>query len=255
MPILTTNLMTAAVVDASFNEALTQVALTAFNDFKIQNGTRESSSDGSTKIRRRRQSKSTSKTTISLDDPTPTKSTANDVFFEYQRTHGYKLAMPSMANCIQVQLLEDEFFNASIHYLRQVSSMTIAEQLVKNSGEFSIDLWAAVQKGKGAHHALHVHEGALLSGVYYSSCFEGCAPLVLRRPLVTSSGCIDAIMSQDDVMIEPLEGMLVLFPPWLEHGVPEATNSLHNKPRVSWPFNLNARLASIGNFWDVTRQS
>lgn len=253
MPVLSTNLVEAGVVDASFNDELTQVAVAAFHDFTSRSGKQETSSDGSMKRRRRRQSKSTNKESIHLDYATSVKSTANDVFFEYQRTHGYKLAMPSIANCIQVHKLEDEFFNASFNYLQEVSPTRIAEQLGASSGEFSIDLWAAIQKGKGAHHALHVHEGAVLSGVYYSSCFEGCAPLVLRRPLVKSNGCIDAIINQDDVVIEPVEGMLVLFPPWLEHGVPEATTAL-DEPRVSWPFNLNARLAFVGNPWEVIQQ-
>jgi hypothetical protein len=69
-------------------------------------------------------------------------------------------------------------------------------------------------------------------------------------------------VKEDDVIIHPNDGQLILFPPWLKHGVPLATNGQqpggeldHSLPRVSWAFNLTARLAYIGDAWDVTRPS
>ena len=64
----------------------------------------------------------------------------------------------------------------------------------------------------------------------------------------------------DDKEIHPSNGQLVLFPPWLNHGVPLAQEQKGEElssplPRVSWAFNLNARLAYVGNAWDVTRPS
>jgi uncharacterized protein (TIGR02466 family) len=190
-----------------------------------------------------------------LDKSADAPSTANNNFFEHQRLHGYKLAFPSIANCEQVQQLEDELFNASIKYLQALGSTLVANQLKNNAGEFSIDIWAAIQKGKGAHHAFHVHEGAVISGVYYSACPLGCAPLVLRRPNGRNLAENSIEITGDDQVLHPEEGNLVLFPPWLEHGVPYAAGEANDKPRVSWPFNLNARLATIGNPWDITQQS
>jgi len=62
----------------------------------------------------------------------------------------------------------------------------------------------------------------------------------------------------EDVIIQPNNGQLILFPPWLKHGVPMTTNGQKIDPslaRVSWAFNLTARLAYIGDAWDVTRPS
>ena len=246
-PILTINLVDAGIVDASFNEVLTYVAVKAFDEFTGAYPSVTRNSDG----KRRRRRITENQKHINFGSPL---SSGNNMFFEYQRTHGFRLAIPSISDCPCVQKLEDEIFvNASIHYLKHaVDATLIADQLASASGEFSIDLWAAIQRGKGAYHAFHVHEGAVLSGVYYSACPVGCAPLVLRKS--TDEGrtneCIKETI-EDDVIIEPREGDLILFPPWTMHGV-TASHSV-DKPRVSWPFNLNARLANIGNSWDITR--
>ena len=204
-PILTTNLLNSGSVDALFNDVLTGVAVSAFDKFTNSNpNTSKYQSDGST--RRRRQKRPLSVNEIDLDPPKSIKTTSNDHFFEYQRTHGYKLAIPSIANCNQVHQLENKVIDACIHYLYTLNATTIVHQLSNNSGEFSVDLWAAVQRGKGAHHAVHVHEGAVLSGVYYSSCPVGCAPLVLKRPANAASvGSIPDIKENDEI-IEPKEG-------------------------------------------------
>jgi hypothetical protein len=72
----------------------------------------------------------------------------------------------------------------------------------------------------------------------------------------------DVKVKDDDVIIHPRNGQLILFPPWLKHGVPLATNGQQldgdlypSLPRVSWAFNLTARLAYIGDAWNVTRPS
>ena len=210
-PILTTNLLNSGSVDALFNNVLTGVAVSAFDKFTNSNSNSNylntEQSDGSTG-RRRRQKRPVYINENDLGSSESTKSTSNDHFFEYQRTHGYKHAIPSIANCNQVHQLENKVINACIHYLHALNATTIAHQLSNNSGEFSMDLWAAVQRGKGAHHAIHVHEGAVLSGVYYSSCPVGCAPLVLKRPGgVGSVGSIPEIKKNDEI-IEPKEGEL-----------------------------------------------
>jgi hypothetical protein len=199
----------------------------------------------------------------------------NNNFFEYQRTHGYRLAVPSISNCKAVLRLEEDLFaDASIHYLRHAASANrVAKQVSSMTGEFSIDVWASVHRGRGACHAFHVHEGAVVSGVYYSACPVGCAPLVLRKPHLdqtlnddeeADNRKVEDIETnhKDHVAIHPNEGDLILFPPWLKHCVPLA-NKLHgqveavscDKSRVSWAFNLTARLVNMGDPWDITRQS
>lgn len=116
---------------------------------------------------------------------------------------------------------------------------------------------------KGAYHADHVHEGALVSGVYYASVPSGSAPLVLRRPKAnenqqTKNDDYDDQVS--DVIISPAEGNLILFPPWVEHGVPLAAeqqdkveDSSINHPRVSFAFNVTGAVVLGNDPWSVTR--
>lgn len=257
VPILSTNLINAGIVDVSFNIKLTQAAIAAVYEFEGEKPSlfKPTVDDtGGSRRRRRKQTSPINESPMDLDNAHEARSTSNNNFFEHQRLHGYKFAFPSIANCEQVQQLEEEFFHASINYLKALDSSKIANQLENDGGEFSIDLWAAIQRGKGAHHAFHVHEGAVISGVYYSACPLGCAPLVLRRPTDCTHASDSLEIREDDQILQPKEGDLVLFPPWLEHGVPHAAGEDHDKTRVSWPFNLNARLAIIGNPWDITRQ-
>jgi uncharacterized protein (TIGR02466 family) len=119
-------------------------------------------------------------------------------------------------------------------------------------------MWSAVQRGKGAYHQDHVHEGVLVSGVYYAAVPDGSAPLVLRRPVdVHGNGFVAEGHDDDDdddFILQPSEGQLVIFPPWLLHGVPLSSNNEESSglPRVSFAFNLNGAYAR-GDPWDVTR--
>ncbi|KAL7553778.1 hypothetical protein ACHAWF_017105 [Thalassiosira exigua] len=237
--------------------------------------------DGAPLGRRRRRSRiSTSRRSESATGPPPPIDddggvTSNDTFFEHQRTRGYRLCTPDVSECDAARLLEEEHaVDAVAHYLRHGgfdrsgAASSIADALQSTGAGLSIDLWAAVQRGEGAHHAFHVHDGAVVSGVYYSSCPAGCAPLVLSRPAelivadATNKHCGSVKSEEDedqteDVVIHPREGQMVLFPPWVSHDVPpvgEADMSNAQNPRVSWAFNLTARLASIGDPWNVTRQ-
>ena len=114
---------------------------------------------------------------------------------------------------------------------------------------------------KGAYHANHVHEGVLVSGVYYAAVPSGSAPLVLRRPKADDTRLNEsqskAIDEVTDVVLSPEEGNLVLFPPWVEHGVPVAEeqhpNDSNNLPRVSFAFNVTGAFALGNDLWNATR--
>lgn len=291
VPILRADLIKSGTVAGEFNDALTSAAVSAFdaytNTASSSTLSNEGGGDGSpSSIRRRRRARPSN---AKRDDPASSLSmashrgsassepavTPNDNFFEFQRTRGYRLATPSISSCgAALQLEERHIIDATIHYLQYVGKSSagrrgcnqsggtlaesIANKLQKSGAGLSIDLWAAVQRGGGAYHADHVHEGAIVSGVYYSNCPVGCAPLVLRKPddakqgeqFQSDAGSPD----QEDVVIQPAEGQMVLFPPWLLHGVPMVNQHQQSDlPRVSWAFNLTARLASIGDPWSVTQ--
>lgn len=297
VPILSTNLLDSGVVDASFNDVLTEAAVAAFNDFtktssSAPSANQEDGTPGSRRRRRIRTSTLKNSDTLSSDHASSppnndngARVTPNDNFFEFQRTRGYRLATHYISNCADVRQLEEEhIFDAVVHYLLQVAKIHASNKhsgdmpkyiagtlQTSGLGSLSIDMWAAVQRGKGAYHAYHVHDDAIVSGVYYSSCPSNCAPLVLRRP--AGEGITDAntndekncqaerykySLKKDDVVMHPKEGELVLFPPWVRHGVPLITDdeiSSIQLPRISWAFNLTGRLASIGDPWSVTRPS
>lgn len=266
VPILTTNLLESGLIDSKVNDALTAVAVSAFNNFSKANELEVNVPSSHGAARRKRRSRTSTRAhtiespTIIIDpDTSSSKVTPNDNFFEHQRTRGYRLATPLISDCDAVSQLEEEHIvNAIAYYLRQFEdsrgmlSTTIADTLQSSGIGLSIDLWAAVQKGNGAYHHYHVHEGAIVSGVYYSCTPLGCAPLVFKKP-----ECFVGNDEEDDVVIRPKEGQIVLFPPWLSHGVPKANtdqedNSQSHLPRVSWAFNLNGKIA-LGDPWDVTR--
>jgi uncharacterized protein (TIGR02466 family) len=303
-PILTTNLIETGVVAAALNESLTQAAVTAFDRYTNSTpGTSSSDASAANNRRRRRRTSSSAAqakhSTIDLitdahsSESSSTAPTPNDNFFEYQRRVGYTLNnnqhRSSDEDVFLQQLKETHISNAIIYYLQHFhindgqdnNSATLQQQRLTNSiidvlqsdssPELTIDLWAAVQRGEGAHHKFHVHEGAIVSGAYYSNCPLGCAPLVLRRPVLDRDcNVVDCAQNDgglvrennDDAVLHPINGQLVLFPPWLKHGVPlakelkrEESSASSTLPRVSWAFNLTARLAHIGNAWDVTRPS
>ena len=224
--------------------------------------------------------------------------TDNDRFFEHQKTMGYN----SILSPLTLKRLEDILIDESIMYLTELidgdcyeysggsffknDDMTngnngennnvgrgYAIELL-NTGILSVNVWAAVQLGEGAYHGDHVHEDSVLSGVYYSSVPPMSAPLVLRRPssiggagnigLDTSTNA-DFIYREDengDVILSPSEGELVLFPPWVIHGVPPASVNVNEKivgkkekefkSRISYAFNVTG--AYRGDPWAVTRR-
>ena len=203
--------------------------------------------------------------------------TDNDHFFEYQRIRGYHLSTEAMATSSEIERLRSEIIPpAAASYLQNEcfprTTHALAQSFVGGTDllpTFSVDVWAAIQRGDRAHHPDHVHEGAVLSGVYYAEVPEGSAPLCLRRPDdtpdcsdanadtladISNDGWQDEITSSrltqnesGDVLLWPREGDLILFPPWLYHGVQMVDSSFgsHTAPprrsnaaRVSLAFNI-----------------
>lgn len=91
--------------------------------------------------------------------------------------------------------------------------------------------WANVN-GSGDYNRLHYHGGALWSGVYFPSVDFAChgdeydGALVFRGPVQTSL-LLSSMPSKPwlkrlfptDLRIAPQDGLMVVFPAWLEHQV------------------------------------
>ena len=149
--------------------------------------------------------------------------------------------------------------NSTNNLPQQRLTSSIIDELQPGSPELTIDLWAAVQRGMDPiTHSMFMRVQS--SAVCNSNCPLGYAPLVFKIPLFDSGSNLefahntnnndDAMERDDDEVIQPSNGQLVLFPPWLNHGVPlaneqQCNESLASLPRVSWAFILNATMVSV----------
>ena len=104
--------------------------------------------------------------------------------------------------------------------------------------------WANVNR-KNDFNTLHYHIGGFWSGVYYVAT----APVIGTEGIISfrnpaSSAVVSSLLSappalmrisQSDFAVRPTEGMLLIFPSWLEHFVYPHTSEL---PRISIAFDL-----------------
>ena len=203
----------------------------------------------------------------------------NDYFFEHQRLHGYTTGTPilnqsqALSNLQKLLVTQVETYLTSLQHSSASHAISLLQQ-----GILSLDVWAAIQRGKGSYHKTHVHDGALVSGVYYVSVPAGSAPLILYKPqedpptgsmgshhhndndkdapkpMILEEAIQESNCQSEKVLFFPSEGHVILFPPWLPHGVPTAAakeDSCCLSPRVSFAFNLTG--AHPGDPWHVAR--
>jgi uncharacterized protein (TIGR02466 family) len=163
----------------------------------------------------------------------------NELFFQdQQRMHD--LAKPSatmnvhlraLRSSPEIMRLKTEIKQASARYLEACGRQD-ASQLVHSSDLFS---WASVHR-HGSSHLPHIHQGALVSGVYYVAVGSGSGNIVFEDP----RGPLPPFDNR--VIHTPRSGQLLLFPPWLVHHVTPTTGT---KERISISFN-------IGGEWSAT---
>jgi uncharacterized protein (TIGR02466 family) len=102
-----------------------------------------------------------------------------------------------------------------------------------------INCWAMVN-GKNASNLLHNHSNAYLSGVYYLKAPENSGNLYFHDPRVGTQMLVPPYekitpITLSKLIYKPIEGMLVIFPSWLWHGV-EINQS--EEERISISFNV-----------------
>ena len=208
----------------------------------------------------------------------------NDHFFEYQKSRGYHLSTEATRKSPEIQQLYDEILPTAIeHYLRSVKVETnVLDWFQDPISTRKIDLWMAVQQGPTACHPNHTHEDAIVSGVYYAQMPPGSAPLVFQQPTdsISSTSSIklsstpQLLQDEEDQFVprippecgddssttsiefHPRDGDLILFPPWLVHGVPPPPNRPEKSEstissRVSLAFNVTGH--TRGESWKVIR--
>jgi uncharacterized protein (TIGR02466 family) len=97
----------------------------------------------------------------------------------------------------------------------------------------------------GGEHSLHAHPQSLLSGVFYLKIPENSPPIIFNDPrdhykyiqYPTKFGNPrDMYKLLPEYVINPVEGMILLWPSWLEHQVPPSNCS---EERIAIAFNIN----------------
>ncbi len=180
--------------------------------------------------------------------------TTNDYFFEYQRNHGFCEHMIQTPEMVHLQNEISSYVQQYLFSFDSAAANDVAVRLCNHDVTVKIDMWATVQIGEAAYHADHVHENVFVSGVYYASMPEGSAPLVFHRPEY-DEGCGDMVQNdtEETITVHPTEGQLIVFPPWLLHGVsPTGRKTNNSNPRVSFAFNVSGR--TLMNPWNVTKE-
>jgi uncharacterized protein (TIGR02466 family) len=126
--------------------------------------------------------------------------------------------------------------------LRQAIRAACADALKEmGQGErrFYLQSWINLHD-RGGFNFLHMHEGSLLSGSFYLQVPPGSGEFVFRDP---RPGVLHGFIKgpvpngHADINLTPSEGLLVLFPCWIEHYV-EPHDS--EEPRITIAFNANA---------------
>ena len=101
-------------------------------------------------------------------------------------------------------------------------------------------LWAIINE-EGAFNQRHHHGNSDLSAAYYLSAYDNCGDIVFydprpaplyKHPISKSPNKLNASVNS----VKPEEGLLVLFPSYLEHAV---NPNYSNEKRIVISFNIN----------------
>ena len=101
---------------------------------------------------------------------------------------------------------------------------------------FRLQSWVNMHD-RGGFNFLHLHEGSLLSGSFYLKVPPGSGKFVFRDPRAgVVHGYVKGAVPNgySDIHLAPEDGLLVLFPCWMEHHV-EPHDA--DEPRIAIAFN------------------
>jgi uncharacterized protein (TIGR02466 family) len=97
----------------------------------------------------------------------------------------------------------------------------------------------------GGEHANHAHPQSILSGVFYLKIPEDAPPIIFNDPRdhykyiqypVKFGNPREMYKLLPEYVINPTEGMILMWPSWLEHQVPASKCS---EARIAVAFNVN----------------
>jgi uncharacterized protein (TIGR02466 family) len=138
-------------------------------------------------------------------------------------------------NSADMAVLARAEFGALNQAIRAACAEALSE-MGQDKVAFSLQSWINMHD-RGGFNFLHMHEGSLLSGSFYLSVPRGSGQFVFRdpRPGVILGSVKGGIPNgHADIHLTPSDGLLVLFPCWMEHYV-EPHES--DQPRITIAFN------------------
>jgi len=111
---------------------------------------------------------------------------------------------------------------------------------IKNQEVKITGMWAIINK-KNASNSMHIHSNNYISAAYYVRAPKNCGDIVFYDPRFAATYRYPKIsktnkLNSNIVSFQPKEGMLVLFPSYLQHSV---NLNKSNKERVVISFNIN----------------
>jgi uncharacterized protein (TIGR02466 family) len=126
-------------------------------------------------------------------------------------------------------------FAALQHDIRAACVSALAE-MGQGGTVFALQSWINMHD-RGGFNFLHMHEASLLSGSFYVRVPPGSGQFVFRDPrpgVILGSVKGGVPNGHADIHLTPSDGLLVLFPCWMEHYV-EPHDS--DEPRITIAFN------------------
>jgi uncharacterized protein (TIGR02466 family) len=141
-----------------------------------------------------------------------------------------------------MEVLARPEFAALQSAIRAACASALAE-MGQRSVPFALQSWINMHD-RGGFNFLHMHEGSLLSGSFYLRVPPGSGQFVFRdpRPGVILGSVKGGIPNgHADIHLTPSDGLLVLFPCWMEHYV-EPHDS--DEPRITIAFNAVDEVSS-----------
>ena len=138
-------------------------------------------------------------------------------------------------NSADMAVLERPEFSSLNREIRVACNAALRE-MGQEKAAFSLQSWINMHD-RGGFNFLHMHEGSLLSGSFYISAPPGSGQFVFRdpRPGVLNGSIKGGVPNgHADIHLTPSDGLMVLFPCWMEHYVePHESDA----PRITIAFN------------------
>jgi uncharacterized protein (TIGR02466 family) len=149
-------------------------------------------------------------------------------------------------NSEDMKVLEREEFAPLRAAIRSACTEALRE-MGQGERAFYLQSWINLHD-RGGFNFLHMHEGSLLSGSFYLQVPPGSGEFVFRDP---RPGVIHGYVKggvpngHADVHLRPSDGLLVLFPCWMEHYVEPHEG---DEPRITIAFNANPVDQEVARF-------